>query len=114
MASAGRGWDHFGVQLPGGRLGVECLPCGDLRQCICMEAIAEDTADCTSSAARLQSRHGDEWVATGLFMNQLGQWDGLFATDATIDLNAVFPRPATTGRVAYATSYVVNTYERRT
>jgi hypothetical protein len=42
----------------------------------------------------------------------LGQWDGLFSADATVDLDTVLSRPATTGRVAYATSYMVNTYAR--
>jgi hypothetical protein len=38
-----------------------------------------------------------------------GEWDGFFAEDRTIDLNQVFPRDATAGRVAYAVVYLVNT-----
>lgn len=37
-----------------------------------------------------------------------GQWDGLFSDVAEVDLNVAFPRAATSGRVAYATSYMLN------
>ena len=39
--------------------------------------------------------------------------DGLFADAQEIDLNSVFPRNATSGRVAYATTYVINTVPRQ-
>jgi len=39
----------------------------------------------------------------------VGQWDGLFSNSTTVDLNTAFPRAATSGRVGYAVSYVVNT-----
>jgi len=42
----------------------------------------------------------------------IGQWDGLFSDSKLIDLNTVFPRNATSGRVGYAASYVVNTAPR--
>lgn len=42
-----------------------------------------------------------------------GQWDGLFSDGIQVDLNTVFPRAATSGRVAYATSYVLNTAPRQ-
>jgi hypothetical protein len=38
-----------------------------------------------------------------------GLWDGLFSANTTVDLNAVFPRPSTSGRIAYAVAYVLNT-----
>ena len=38
-----------------------------------------------------------------------GEWDGLFSAAEEVDLNAAFPRDATSGRVAYAVAYVVNT-----
>lgn len=38
-----------------------------------------------------------------------GEWDGLFSTEREVDLNRVFPRDATAGRVAYAVAYFVNT-----
>jgi hypothetical protein len=41
-----------------------------------------------------------------------GEWDGFFSASATIDFNAVFPRAATPGRVAYAVAYVTNTFPR--
>lgn len=41
-----------------------------------------------------------------------GEWDGLFADRAEVDLNLAFPRDATSGRVAYAVSYAVNTVPR--
>jgi hypothetical protein len=37
-----------------------------------------------------------------------GQWDGLFAGDPLVDLNAAFPRPQGSSRVAYAVAYLVN------
>ncbi len=43
----------------------------------------------------------------GSFNN--GKWDGLFAADRLVDLDDAFPRGATSGRVAYATTYVINT-----
>jgi hypothetical protein len=43
----------------------------------------------------------------------VGQWDGLFSSDSTVDLDVPFSRPSNAvGRLAYATSYVVNTYPR--
>lgn len=42
-----------------------------------------------------------------------GQWDGLFADTSDVDLNAAFPRTATSGRAAYAVSYVLNTAARQ-
>jgi len=42
-----------------------------------------------------------------------GEWDGLFADGQEIDLNTAFPRSATSGRVAYATSYMINTVPRQ-
>ncbi len=41
-----------------------------------------------------------------------GEWDGLFSDVAEVDLNLAFPRDATSGRVAYATSYAINTVPR--
>lgn len=41
-----------------------------------------------------------------------GEWDGLFADTPTVDLGVAFPRSATSGRVAYAVSYVTNTVPR--
>lgn len=41
-----------------------------------------------------------------------GEWDGLFSDATEVDLNSVFPRNATSGRVAYATAYVINTVPR--
>lgn len=41
-----------------------------------------------------------------------GEWDGLFADEAEVDLNLAFPRNATSGRVGYAVSYVINTVPR--
>jgi hypothetical protein len=41
-----------------------------------------------------------------------GEWDGLFSDVTEVDLNTVFPRNVTSGRVAYATSYVINTVPR--
>jgi hypothetical protein len=38
-----------------------------------------------------------------------GEWDGLFSDNREVDLNLAFPRNATSGRVAYAVSYVLNT-----
>jgi hypothetical protein len=38
-----------------------------------------------------------------------GEWDGLFSVEELVDLNQAFPRDATTGRVAYAVVYAVNT-----
>lgn len=38
-----------------------------------------------------------------------GIWDGLFSDTAFVDLGAEFPRPGTSGRVAYAVAYFVNT-----
>ena len=40
-----------------------------------------------------------------------GEWDGFFSNAAVIDLNQVFPRN-NTARIAYATTYVVNTESR--
>lgn len=37
-----------------------------------------------------------------------GKWDAFFAPGTVIDLNVPFPRPSTTGRVAYAVSYLMN------
>jgi hypothetical protein len=42
-----------------------------------------------------------------------GEWDGLFSDLQEVDLNSVFPRNATSGRVAYASAYVVNTVPRQ-
>jgi hypothetical protein len=42
-----------------------------------------------------------------------GEWDGLFSDAQEVDLNTAFPRNATGGRAAYATSYVVNTVPRQ-
>jgi hypothetical protein len=42
-----------------------------------------------------------------------GEWDGLFAESRDIDLNTAFPRTATSGRVAYAVSYAINTVPRQ-
>src|SRR5205823_6560555 len=42
----------------------------------------------------------------------IGQWDGLFSDSKLVDLNTVFPRNATSGRVGYAVSYVINTAPR--
>ena len=41
-----------------------------------------------------------------------GEWDGLFADAALVDLNTAFPRAQTGGRVAYATAYAINTVPR--
>ncbi len=41
-----------------------------------------------------------------------GEWDGLFASRAEVDLNLAFPRNASSGRVAYAVSYAINTVPR--
>lgn len=49
--------------------------------------------------------------AGGAFNN--GQWDGLFATSAQVDLNAAFARTATSGRAAYAVAYALNTMPRQ-
>jgi len=38
-----------------------------------------------------------------------GEWDGLFSDNRVVDLNDAFPRDATSGRVAYAVAYLVNT-----
>ncbi|HTM20770.1 MAG TPA: hypothetical protein VL172_09690 [Kofleriaceae bacterium] len=43
----------------------------------------------------------------GSFNN--GKWDGLFSADQAVDLDQAFPRAATSGRVAYATVYAINT-----
>ncbi len=43
----------------------------------------------------------------GSFNN--GKWDGLFSIDRVVDLDDAFPRAATSGRVAYATTYAINT-----
>jgi hypothetical protein len=37
-----------------------------------------------------------------------GQWEGLFSDAANVDLNLVFPRAQTTGRVAFAAAYIIN------
>jgi hypothetical protein len=42
-----------------------------------------------------------------------GEWDGLFADTQEVDLGAAFPRSATSGRVAYAVSYAINTVPRQ-
>jgi len=42
-----------------------------------------------------------------------GEWDGLFADTRDVDLNAAFPRSGTSGRVAYAVSYAINTVPRQ-
>jgi hypothetical protein len=42
-----------------------------------------------------------------------GEWDGLFSDAQEVDLDTVFPRSATSGRAAYATTYVVNTVPRQ-
>jgi len=42
-----------------------------------------------------------------------GQWDGLFSDSSEVDLGVAFPRTATSGRAAYATSYVLNTAPRQ-
>lgn len=42
-----------------------------------------------------------------------GAWDGLFSDRASVDLNAAFPRAATSGRVGYAVSYALNTAPRQ-
>ncbi len=42
-----------------------------------------------------------------------GEWDGLFSDLQEVDLASVFPRNATSGRVAYASAYVVNTVPRQ-
>ena len=44
VASARRGGNHLGVQLPGGRLGLECFPRRHLRQCFGVEALPQDAA----------------------------------------------------------------------
>jgi hypothetical protein len=41
-----------------------------------------------------------------------GEWDGLFSDNGEVDLNDAFPRAATSGRVAYAVSYAINTVPR--
>ncbi|HJZ88871.1 MAG TPA: hypothetical protein VKN99_27050 [Polyangia bacterium] len=38
-----------------------------------------------------------------------GQWDASFAGGTTVDLNQSFPRASTSGRVAYAVAYILNT-----
>jgi hypothetical protein len=48
----------------------------------------------------------------GGFFNR-GEWDGLFAANANIDLNAVFPRAQNSGRIAYAVAYITNTVPRQ-
>ena len=42
-----------------------------------------------------------------------GEWDGLFSDVREVDLNTVFPRNVQSGRIAYATSYVINTVPRQ-
>jgi hypothetical protein len=42
-----------------------------------------------------------------------GEWDGLFSDRAEVDLDLAFPRNATSGRVAYATTYAINTVPRQ-
>lgn len=42
-----------------------------------------------------------------------GEWDGLFSENQEVDLNVAFPRSATSGRIAYATSYAINTVPRQ-
>jgi hypothetical protein len=42
-----------------------------------------------------------------------GQWDGLFPDSSDVDLGVAFPRSATSGRAAYAVSYVLNTAPRQ-
>lgn len=42
-----------------------------------------------------------------------GEWDGLFSDNQVVDLNTAFPRASTSGRVAYAVSYAVNTVPRQ-
>ncbi len=46
---------------------------------------------------------------TGASQFNAGEWDGLFSAERAVDLDAVFPRDATAGRVAYAVAYIVNT-----
>lgn len=46
---------------------------------------------------------------TGANQFNAGEWDGLFSADRVVDLDRVFPRDATSGRVAYAVAYLVNT-----
>ncbi len=46
---------------------------------------------------------------TGASQFNGGQWDALFSTSRVVDLNTSFPRDATSGRVAYAVAYLVNT-----
>ncbi len=41
-----------------------------------------------------------------------GEWDGLFSDRREVDLNAAFPRAATSGRAAYAVAYAINTVPR--
>jgi hypothetical protein len=43
----------------------------------------------------------------------IGQWDGFFSNSATVDLNVPFARAATSGRVAYAAAFVINTTPRQ-
>jgi hypothetical protein len=38
-----------------------------------------------------------------------GEWDGFFSANQLVDLNQVFPRAATSGRVGYAVAYIINT-----
>jgi hypothetical protein len=47
--------------------------------------------------------------ASGASQFNAGLWEGLFSSSRTVDLNQVFPRDATAGRIAYAVVYVVNT-----
>lgn len=41
-----------------------------------------------------------------------GEWDGFFSDEAEVDLNIPFNRDATAGRVAFASTYVINTDSR--
>lgn len=41
-----------------------------------------------------------------------GEWDLFTSNSATIDFNLVFPRAQTGGRIAYAVTYVTNTFPR--
>ncbi|HET7502083.1 MAG TPA: hypothetical protein VFK02_13795 [Kofleriaceae bacterium] len=43
----------------------------------------------------------------------VGEWDGLFSGSANVDLNTVFPRNATSGRIGYAVAYAINTVPRQ-
>ena len=66
MASARRRRRDHRVQFSGRRLGVECVPRGDLRQRHGLEAVAEDGAVRGRRAAHLQSRARAQWTAADL------------------------------------------------